>query len=182
MIIIALFQAGAINTRGHLQTQPSCPGLSPAPAGGARRHGWVRSYPGAQPALEGGAQPHGEGGIRAGSFPAAPLQGDASGEDKGNILRGCNVNRAGAEPLFMESLSCQGICQGPDLRSYLDKGAGEGGAELASKSQDTLRCRAPGADKEVAEGLGPNPQPRAGQVMGAERGGSRGAGGCRDPR
>lgn len=129
-----------------------------------------------------GAQPHGEGGIGAGSFPAAPLQGDASGEDKGNILRDRNVNRAGAEPLFMESLSCQGICQGPDLRSYLDKGAGEGGAELASKSQDTLRCCAPGADKEVAEGLGPNPQPRMGQVMGAEWGGSRGAGGCRDPR
>lgn len=87
------------------------------------------------------------------------LQGDASREDKGNILRGCNVNRAGAEPLFMESLSCQGICQAPDLRSYLDKGDGAGGAELASKSQDTPGCRSLGADKEVAEGPGPNPQP-----------------------
>ena len=90
---------------------------------------------------------------------AGMLQGDASREDKGNILRGCNVNRAGAEPLFMESLSCQGICQGPDLRSYLDKGAGAGGAELASKSQDTPGCRLLGADKEVAEGPGPKLQP-----------------------
>lgn len=74
MIIIALFQAGAINTRGHLQTQPSCPGLSPAPAGGARRHGWVRSYPGAQPALgEGGKTPWGgghQGRILPGGAPA----------------------------------------------------------------------------------------------------------------
>lgn len=60
------------------------------------------------------------------------LQGDANKEDKGNILRGCNVNRAGAEPLFMESLSCQGICQGPDLRSYLDKGA-RGGSRAGVK-------------------------------------------------
>lgn len=57
---------------------------------------------------------------------AGMLERDASREDKGNILRGCNVNRAGAEPLFMESLSCQGICQGPDLHSYLDKGARRG--------------------------------------------------------
>lgn len=90
---------------------------------------------------------------------AGMLQGDARREDKGNILWGCNVNRAGAEPLFMESLSCQGICQDPDLRSYLDKGAGAGGAELASKSQDTPGCRSLGTDKEVAKGPGPKPQP-----------------------
>lgn len=56
-------------------------------------------------------------------------------EDKENILRGCNVNRAGVEPLFMESLSCQGICQGTDLRSYLDKGdrAGAGGSRAGVK-------------------------------------------------
>lgn len=65
------------------------------------------------------------GGIRE-QEGAGMLQGDASREDKGNILWGCNVNRAGAEPLFMESLSCQGICQDPDLHSYLDKGAGAG--------------------------------------------------------
>lgn len=64
------------------------------------------------------------------------LQGDANKEDKGNILRGCNVNRAGAEPLFMESLSCQGICQGPDLRSYLDKGA-RGGEQSWRQSHRT---------------------------------------------
>lgn len=69
------------------------------------------------------------------------LQGDASREDKGNILRGCNVNRAGAEPLFMESLSCQGICQGPDLRSYLDKGAG-GGEQSWRQSHRTPRAAA----------------------------------------
>lgn len=105
--------------------------------------GWVRSYLGAQPdrgTWQGTAgcwgwdllncplrlqQRLGEGGMQE-QEGAGMLQGDASREDKGNILRGGNVNRAGAEPLFMESLSCQGICQGPDLRSYLDKGAGGG--------------------------------------------------------
>lgn len=90
---------------------------------------------------------------------AGMLQGDANKEDKGNILRGCNVNRAGAEPLFMESLSCQGICQGPDLRSYLDKGA-RGGEQSWRQSHRTPGAAAHslGADKEVAEGPGPKPQ------------------------
>lgn len=72
---------------------------------------------------------------------AGTLQGDANKEDKGNILRGCNVNRAGAEPLFMESLSCQGICQGPDLRSYLDKGA-RGGEQSWRQSHRTAGAAA----------------------------------------
>lgn len=183
MIIIVLFQASAINTRGHLQTQPSCPGgswLSPAlclrwlSEGGIAGSGWVRRYLGAQPhgGTWGGAAgswgcdlPSCTPGLPVGGMReqegAGMLQGDASREDKGNILPGCNVNRAGAEPLFMESLSCQGICQDPDLRSYLDKGAGAGvgGAELASKSQDTPGCRLLGTDKEVAKGPGPKPQP-----------------------
>lgn len=95
---------------------------------------------------------------------AGMLQGDANKEDKGNILRGCNVNRAGAEPLFMESLSCQGICQGPDLRSYLDKGAG-GGEQSWRQSH-----RTPGAAARWAlirrwlrgQGQNLNPRPRNG--------------------
>lgn len=41
----------------------------------------------------------------------------------------------------MESLSCQGICQGPDLRSYLDKGAGEGERSWR-QSHSTVRAAA----------------------------------------
>lgn len=103
---------------------------------------------------------------------AGMLQGDANKEDKGNILRGCNVNRAGAEPLFMESLSCQGICQGPDLRSYLDKGAG-GGEQSWRQSH-----RTPGAAARWAlirrwlRGQGQNLNPGPEMGMDAELGGS----------
>lgn len=118
------------------------------------------------------AEPGVRGGCRHRRVPGRCRE-TLAGKDKGNILRGCNVNRAGAEPLFMESLSCQGICQSPDLRSYLDKGAGgAGGAELASKSQDSPGCLSLGADKEVAEGPGAKAAaPVPGQGMGAELGG-----------
>lgn len=90
------------------------------------------------------------------------LQGDASREDKGNILRGCNVNRAGAEPLFMESLSCQGICQGPDLRSYLDKGA-RGGEQNWRQSHRTPQASARWVlIKRWLRGQKHSPCPRAG--------------------
>lgn len=93
---------------------------------------------------------------------AEMLQGDASREDKGNILRGCNVNRAGAEPLFMESLSCQGICQGPDLRSYLDKGA-RGGEQNWRQSHRTPQASARWAlIRRWLRGQKHSPCPRAG--------------------
>lgn len=132
-MIIALVQESAINTRGTFRHSPAAPGggwhspaLLDAGFGAAGlRPAWGEGE-------ERGAKLAGGGGA-LGTDPACCTPGwgrsrvpGCCREDKGNILRGCNVNRVGAEPLFMESLSCQGICQGPDLHSYLDKGAGEG--------------------------------------------------------
>lgn len=146
MTVIVLVQESAINTRGHLQTQPSCPegvGAAPLcwmPGLGQLGYELLGGLGGAQPAGGGWGE---WGRILPGCTPGwgcSQVPGCCR-EDKRNILRGCNVNRAGAEPLFMESLSCQGICQGPDLRSYLDKGAGEGERSWR-QSHSTVRAAA----------------------------------------
>jgi len=157
--------------RGGLEAAAGCEGTSGHnPMGG--HEGVPRGMSGLGPSRlhPGAVVKPGAGGMRE-QEGAGMLQGDASGEeDKGNILRGRNVNRAGAEPLFMESLSCQGICQGPDLRSYLDKGAG-GGEQSWRQSHRTRRAAARWAlIRRRPRGQGQNRSPRCGAGDGRRAG------------